>query len=558
MRIEKIEWKNIFAYGEEVQRLEYTDGQLVLLKGRSGSGKSSILSLPSLLLYGKLDKLKNSKSSIANRTNKNGWIQGTIKKGSSTYVIERTFSPNSVTVWKDGVNIDNYGSKDAQEYIDNEIVDLPLATFNNMISISMKRFKSFLTMSPNDRKQIIDRVFSLEVINLAFEQIKKDAKEVGNAINSDNATLFQLQQTMNRAVEEMNNLKEKIDTEENKAKIAENNELIDKCKNKLKALNEKYQNETSRQQEISSSVFELRRKLYENGTQITAINEKMDLFAQDKCPTCGSSFSAESFDMLRSKLKELKQAKEKISNDLNASITECNASNNSIQESLNKIQEAATILNNKVSELNLSNAMIENQLKSSGEYKSIQNIINTTTDQINNIKTSLSENTQKLHDFQSLALVFSIDGVKQKVINNYIPILNKEICENLELVNFPYQIDIDNKFEPHLKELGVEVQPETLSDGEETRVDLIILCSLFKLLKRRYPSMNILFIDEVISSLSEEDSGSVLDFLKSFASTNNLCIFVVSHTSLYLDNFDTIIEVEKNGFSKIKVTVPCA
>nr|DAU61808.1 MAG TPA: hypothetical protein [Bacteriophage sp.] len=29
---------------------------------------------------------------------------------------------------------------------------MPQATFTNMISISMKKFKSFLTMSPADRK----------------------------------------------------------------------------------------------------------------------------------------------------------------------------------------------------------------------------------------------------------------------------------------------------------------------------------------------------------------------------------------------------------------------
>jgi hypothetical protein len=34
-------------------------------------------------------------------------------------------------------------------------------------------------------------------------------------------------------------------------------------------------------------------------------------------------------------------------------------------------------------------------------------------------------------DLQNLSLVYSIDGVKQKVINNYLPLLNKEIEDNL-------------------------------------------------------------------------------------------------------------------------------
>jgi len=109
-------------------------------------------------------------------------------------------------------------------------------------------------------------------------------------------------------------------------------------------------------------------------------------------------------------------------------------------------------------------------------------------------------------DLQNLLLVFSIDGVKQKVINNYLPLLNKEIEHNLLLLNVPYGLEFDSKFDPHLKDLGNELDPVTLSDGEMTRVDIIVLCSLFKLLKRRYPSINTFTLDEVISTLDNTNS----------------------------------------------------
>lgn len=123
-------------------------------------------------------------------------MRGTIIQNGHTYVIERTFSPNSIQVFKDDVNIENYGSKDAQSYIDNEIVDVPLTTYSNMISISMKKFKSFLIMSPTDRKQIVDRVFDLQIINIVYENIKKDMRELGSAINGYNSTLFSLNQNL--------------------------------------------------------------------------------------------------------------------------------------------------------------------------------------------------------------------------------------------------------------------------------------------------------------------------------------------------------------------------
>lgn len=102
------------------------------------------------MLYGRIEK--TPKNSIANRVNKNGFIRGELTAGSHKYVIERGFLPNTLKVFKDGVDIENIGIKDAQAYIDSEIIDIPQVTFNNMISISMKKFKSFLTMSPADRK----------------------------------------------------------------------------------------------------------------------------------------------------------------------------------------------------------------------------------------------------------------------------------------------------------------------------------------------------------------------------------------------------------------------
>lgn len=101
-----------------------------------------------------------------------------------------------MTVFKDGVNIDNYGSKDAQAFIDTEIIDIPQSTYSNIISISLKSFKSFLKMSPADRKQIIDMVFELEVINNVYENIKKDMRDIGASINADNSTIFSLTQTI--------------------------------------------------------------------------------------------------------------------------------------------------------------------------------------------------------------------------------------------------------------------------------------------------------------------------------------------------------------------------
>ena len=549
----KIEWKNIFAYGEEVQTLEYdSTGKLILLKGQSGSGKTAILSLPVLVLYGKLANV--NKTSIANRVNKNGWIRGTLIKNNHTYVIERKFTPNALTVFKDDVNIENYGTKDAQAYIDNEIIEIPQATFNNMISISMKKFKSFLTMSPADRKQIIDRVFNLEIVNVVYENLKKDMRDLGNSINSDNTSLFQLNQTIMNANQELIKIQEKQKTQETQQQIDENNVKITENNAKLQKLQEGYKQYAQQQQEINMNIQTIKRGQIENTMSINQLQEKINLYNQEKCPTCGTSFTGANYDEIKQKLHELKAQKDEITLKLNQKLQELTNNVNQVNEYLQKITAAVQTIQADTTKLQNSNYLIQQSMKVSGEYQAVQNIINKTTEQITTIKTALEEKNQNMIDMQNLCVVYSIEGVKQKVINNYLPLLNKEIAQNLDLLNFPYQLEFDSKFDPYLKDIGIPVPVDTLSDGEMTRVDIVVLCSLFKLLKRRYPNINILSIDELVSFLDVANSQILLKFLNDFAKSMNLNIFVVSHVNIDTECFDKCIEVSRtdNRFSHIR------
>lgn len=553
MKIEKIEFKNLFSYGEQVQEINYDNtGKLILLKGQSGAGKSAILSLPCLLLYGKLEKVP--KTSIANRINKNGWIRGTIQQGQHTYIIERKFSPNSVTVYKDGMNIENYGTKDAQSFIDSEIIDIPQATYSNMISISMKSFKSFLKMSPADRKQIIDRVFDLEIINIVFENLKHDTRELGSSINADNGTLFQLNQSIINANNELKRIQDKVLNTENKNKIAENNQKIDEHTAMLETLNQSYGEYIQKQNELTTQFNIVKQEQIENQMNLKSITDQINLFNQDKCPTCGTSFVTKKFETLRNQLSTQQQEKQNKDCELKAKLKEITDNSKVVMDYINKISAATQKVHQAINQLNSENLVIQEKMKSNSEYQGIKNIIQSTTEQYDDIKQRIERKNQQMLDLQNLQLVYSIDGVKQKVINNYLPLLNKEIENNLITLNIPYGLEFDSKFDPHLKDLGNDLDPSTLSDGEMTRVDIVVLCSLFKLLKRRYPSINTFTLDEVISTLDNSNSQAVLEFLKTFAKDNKLNCFVVSHTDLYLENFDEIIEVEKhNGFSRFNI-----
>ena len=551
MKFESIEFKNVFAYGEEVQRIDYSsDGKLILLKGQSGAGKSAILSLPILVLYGKLTKV--TKSAIANRVNKHGWVRGTIIKGQHKYVIEREFSPNSLKIWKDDEEVDLFGTSAGEDYIEKEIIEITITTFTNMITISMKKFKSFLSLSPTERKGVVDEIFDVRIINMVFDQLKKDAKEIGASINGDNSTLFSLTSTLNNANNELLKIQQNNATPEAQAQIEENKKKIEELNQQLLQYNDAAQKVSQKQQENNTEITNKSREVTENDMHIRTIREKINLYNQSKCPTCSSVFSGPEFDNLKKQLNDVYEQKVEKKKVLESELNELREKSQKIVEAGQKVQNGMYQIRLNINSLLNDNNLIEQKVKMSAEYQAVQNIIDQTNEQMNGVKKSIEEKTSKLLYLQKLQAVYSIDGVTKMIINNYLPLLNDEIAENLLLLGFPYTLKFDNSFRPVLKDVNFEISVETLSDGEQTRIDLVVLLSLYKLLKRKYSSINLLTIDEVVSSLDVENSAKVMQFLKVFAEENNINVFIVSHTNLDLDEFDEVIEVEKtNGFSRI-------
>ena len=551
MRIEKIEFKNIFAYGDKLNTIEYSsEGKLILLKGKSGTGKSAIMSLPILALYGKSDKIP--KTAIANRINKNGLIRAYISKNGHQYIIERTYSPTTLKVFKDGKDIENYGTKDAQEYINKEIVDIPQTTFTNILAISMKRFKSFLTMSPYDRKTIIDNIFSLEIVNHVYERIKEDSKGIGNLINADNATMFSLTENLKNATAGLKKLQESIKNSANTAIIDENTKKID-------SINEEIANDTSTYNALYTKFTECNTKITNiqdiiktTDNEIIQYQNKLTLYNQDKCPLCGASFESAEYTEIKQKLSDALQQKNDYKETQNQELSKFNTLKGQINNYLVQINQKVIGLQKEVNKLTNEINVIKASSNDHAEFNTINEIVNQTKSQIEQIKEHISNNTAKFDDLQKLLVVYSIDGIKQRVINNYLPMLNNEIRKNLEYLNFPYRLSFDSKFDPILLDMDTEIDVTTLSDGEMTRVDLVVLCGLLKILKFKYPSINTFHLDETLSTLDAEIGFIVLNFLKKFAKEENLNIICVSHVDFSAESFDEYIEVKREkGFAEI-------
>ena len=552
MKIVKLQWRNIFSYGDDITEIEFSDeGKLWQLSGKSGSGKSSLLSIPKLLLFGKTegsDGKPVDMADVSNWLNKKGWICGTIIKNNDTYVIERTFSPSTLTITKNGEHLDKAGVKNMQGIIDTEILDnMPYNIFANVMSLSLNNFKSFISMSPADKRLIIDKIFSLEIINKVYELVRKDMKDLGNSINISNSQIYSLDQTIKTSQVELNNLNNSESTDNIKDKL-------DEIQQKLVKVDTLYQQQNT----LYTQLYNTYNDTYKIDQQIVTainsenfeignINKKINLFNQDKCPTCGTSFASDEFknikeDLLR-QLKERQDTLASYTQKHNELLEQFNTINSQMQEVQVNIQK----INDKKNELTKEYTRIEASSSISQESVAIQNIINQTNKTKSDLEKSIIEANEKMKMLEIIETMYSADGIKQTMMNNYIPTLNEEIAETLNFLGFPYSLEFDNNFNPHMQYLGRSIKPKSLSIGEHKKVDLTVLCSLLKMIKRKYPQINLVCLDETVSSLDYESSTEIIKYLKEISKEMNLNIFIVSHTMLDENLFDEHILVEKNA-----------
>jgi len=556
MRIEKLEWRNIFSYGNKIETLDFgSTGKLWQLTGVSGSGKSSLLTIPKLLLYGKTEGSSGKPikvSAIANRVNKNGWIRGTIKHGKDTFIIERTFAPSGLKVFKNGEDLSKAGLKDMQGIIDNEILDnMPYHIFANVMTLSLNNFKSFISMSPADKRQIIDKIFSLEIVNKIHELIKRDMKDLGNAINVSNSQIYNLDQTIKTSKDELTRLSESCG-DDNKDKLNELKTRAERAGELYKQQAEVYKQEYTKYNELISEETILRQNLAAQMKDCNITQSQINLFNQDKCPTCGTPFNSEEFMELKESLQTKYSEQYNVYKNTESQIQNLQQVKTAMYNALQTLQGNLNKIIEKQSGFLSEAKAIELSVTKSEEYQSIQKIISETQKTKKIIEKEINESSTKMGLLNVMESLYSADGIKKKMMNSFIPTLNEEIAKALTVLGFPYTLEFDGNFDPHLESLGEPIDGETLSIGEHKKVDLTVLCAILKMLKRKYPQINLICLDETVSSLDYESSTDIITYLKDIAINMGLNVFIVSHTQLEETLFDVRIFVQKNaGFSEI-------
>jgi DNA repair exonuclease SbcCD ATPase subunit len=559
MKLKKIEWRNIGPYGNKLQTLEFSDdGGLWMVLGKNGHGKSFVVNLPKILYYGRLEKFK--KEDIANRINKHGWVRGEIETSPGTCVtIERNISPSDLQVWKymqgeeptDDNNIGKAGIKNYQDYIDLEVTGLPYHIFSNIISLSVNDFKSFISMSPSDKRIIIDKLFAMEIINRMNDLVKKDLRDAKINIDLFDREIISLENAIKGAQKELEKLKIEV-AEDNTKKIQTIIAKVAEFKPKLEDAYKKQGEYQQKQEDIRKAQNAFLEQKNNLQSSIKQLNKKIELYNQDKCPTCETPFDDKRFELVKG---ELSESIEKKKNDLRTLLlgeSKYEEASIKIQEALKKINEYIVQVRSAVQSLQKEYEKLKKDKPK--EFQSIENIISKNTETIQKKEGEKTVLDDKYKYMAILSDLYSDNGVKKRILESYLPTLNKEIEYTLHELHFPYELRFNSDFEPKLNQLGIEVNVETLSTGEKKRVDLAVLISIIRMLKRKYPSLNIFMLDEVLSSIDGDGIYDIIGILQKTAKELSMNIFIINHSPLPVEYFSYRIEIQKNaGFSDMIV-----
>ena len=555
MKIQSIELKNFASYGNKIQKIEFVEdsSELFLTLGKNGEGKTTIANAIVFALYGKVEGVKMA--DLPNRINKELWVRIKLECKGTKIVIERGLAPGVFKVLLNGIEFDKAGKKSVQDYLEEELFGIPYHVFKNIIILSVNDFKSFLTMSNGDKRRIIDRMFGFSILNEMQHAVREERKGIKNEIDGFAQELTQLNENINSV-----NLKLETLMKESNAK---DKEKIQNLKDSLVTYNNNKIKLEEAQAKISKSIGNLSSDLNDKQSdhsslkyQLQSLQKKLDLYENNTCPTCESELVGTFHDQRKNELeKDIKELPTKIE------LAEKSVKN--IQEDVQNLRQKDRSVRDKVSTLNTNIKNFKNELISiknsmdNGEnFTHLEQIINDFKEQEKTKESSKDIKSGEYNFLEYVEEVLGEDGVKNLAIKTILPGLNANIAAMAQTMHLHFHLRFDEKFDCIINHLGEEINPMTLSTGERKKADFIIIIAIIKILKLRFPQLNLLFLDELLSSVDADGVHNILKILSQVIKENKLNTFVINHTELPRELFDKKIQIyRENGFSKFEIEV---
>lgn len=567
IEFESVTAKNFLSIGNAGITLDLNKVPKTVVVGKNGSGKSSLL-LDTLCfgLYGKAFR-DITKGNIVNSINgKQTEVEVHFRKDSKQYKIIRGIKPNKLEIWENGRLLDQEGNVlDTQEYLETSVLGMNFKSFTQIVVLGSASFTPFMQLAPADRRQVIEDILDIQIFStmniIAKEKYSnnkkfldhndRDIKSIVDVITviEKQAAALKLDNTekISKLTAEIN---EKI------VDIAGYKELIvgyENQKSKLGISVEDLQSLRAKHQKLLGLQGQIKSKIAHFDEESSFLHD------HDTCPVCQQSidpdFKLDRQGVLMEQGGKLSMGLEDITKDINKLVDQINI--------IDQTNHVINDLNSKIS---------QEKIKIANEERNIEYLRKTVNDLNSKVSVTIdevllaekraekikleAERSKIVTEQAYLDVVLSMlrdGGIKAKLIENYLPVINQTINKYLQVLDFFVDFNLDSSFKETIKSRHRdEYVFANFSEGEKMRINMAILLAWRAVAKMRNSvATNLLIMDEIFdSSMDGDGTTELFKLLAELSKTTN--IFVISHNTNYLDRFDDVIKVEKvGGFTAI-------
>lgn len=569
IQFKTIRWKNFLSTGNIFTELLLDKSPNTLIVGNNGAGKSTILDALCFSLFGKSYR-KINKPQLINSINQSDCVvEIEFVIGKKQYKVVRGMKPTIFEIYCNSklINQDS-NSKDYQEYLETNILKMNYKSFTQVVILGSASFIPFMQLTPADRRSIIEELLDIQI----FSSMNSTVKEKLSSIKEDYSNnKYEMDLLSEKIILQKQNIEEhkkqnddeilkiKDEISKNESEILETQSKIDLIQKHIVEMQKSIEPKVSL--EAKSKKFSVVEAQVESN--IKTIEKEIKFYdTNDSCPTCKqeleNKFKSSQIIEKTKKKEELNSSLLKIVEQmekLNTKIKEMESINKKITQHNNEIIK----YNSTITNINLYIGKLNKQMEEKTNRKNSIEEDNLKLKEMRNSLSELVKNQEKLavdkQYYEYSATMLKDNGIKTKIIKQYLPVMNKLINKYLTSMDFFVNFNINENFEESIKSRHRDVfSYSNFSEGEKLRIDLALLFTWRQVAKlKNSTNTNLLIMDEVFdSSLDTVGTEEFLKLIKEIGKDTN--VFVISHKGDQLfDKFRSVIKFnKKNNFSQVE------
>ena len=568
IKFKSVRWKNLLSSGNKFTTIELDRSQTTLIVGENGAGKSTLLDALCFGLYGKGFRNLKKDLLINSINQKDLIVEIEFSVGKKNYKVIRGAKPNKFELYLGNVLINQDATmRDYQDHLESNILKMSHRSFTQVAILGSANFTPFMQLRARDRRKLVEDLLDISIFSTMKDILRKKISNHNVEVKETSHEIDLLEERINGLNEQLSALQKNRDEQVLKYESTVN-ETQDNISSIMEQIDEKTENVVEKKSTIEDSISqkdrlqqanELERKLSENYKK--AIRDVKFYEENEECPTCKQGLDEEH------KKQHIAEREEKAT-EIKTALGQIAKTIGESQTRLEEIRE----VQDKIEELQREIGLMQTEVTSNQKYiKKLQSQIDDlkkdisgdddVSDKLLDSEDSLSkliakkeDLTNRSHYFEIATLLLRDEGIKSKIIKQYVPIMNKMINKYLANLEFYVGFELDENFEETIKSRFRDVfKYDNFSQGEKMRIDLALLFT-WRAIARMKNSVNtnLLILDEVFdSSLDNQGTDDFLRLLNTLTEKTNA--FIISHKgdALY-DKFDEVIKFEKHkNFSRI-------